>query len=74
MPPAKVRKIPPTTLRLVLLATSERGWDRIDHGDEDQLVFARGWQTLRLTRTQLCSSTFTLANFNKELDLYDKNR
>lgn len=74
MPPAKVRRVPPATLHLVLHAVAERGWERVDHGDEDQLEFARGLQTLRLTRSGLCSATFTLRKLGAELDLLDRNR
>lgn len=67
------RKVPTVTISLVRSELIGRGWIESTFPDEDALHYHRGKQKLVITLARLCSSTFQMRNFNKELDLLDKH-
>lgn len=68
------RKVPTVTISLVRAELADRGWSESAFPDEDAMHYHRGKQKLVITLARLCSSTFQMRNFSKELDLLDKGR
>ena len=72
----KVRKVPAVTLNLLLAEMRDRDWKRTDQNDSDALTFVRlrhgQHQRTGVTRKQLCSTTFSMRQFCRELDMLDK--
>lgn len=75
---AKVRKVPPTLLNLLLVEMRDRDWKRTDRDDADALTWVRlrggRQQRTGVTRKQLCSTAFSMRAFCRELDMLDKGR